>query len=116
MIPIVTRREAMKQQTSHQHVTGIGYIVHSGPPELPPSYPVGSKPCSPPAGAADGSLHVLKSPQGGEIRMRWVAAESAWASLKSEAGNRMAWSPSYLSQAGWEYLRPEVTPKRSGKR
>lgn len=116
MIPIVNRREAMKQQTSHQHVSGVGYIVHSGPPELPQGYPVGSKPCTPLAGAADGSLHVLRAPQGVEMRMRWVGSESAWAALKSDGGNRMAWPPSYLSQAGWEYLRPEETPKRSGKR
>jgi hypothetical protein len=116
MIPIVQRRDAMKRQTGHQHVPGIGYIVHSGPPDLPAEYPVGSKPCEPPADAADGSLHVLRAPQGGEIRMRWIAAEQAWAALKSDQGNRMAWPTSYLSRAGWEYMRPEETQKRKAKR
>ena len=112
MIPLVTRSEAMKRQTAHQHLQGMGYIFHAGEPELPPGMPIGSKPCGAPAGAADGSLHVLEAPQGAEIRMRWVAAESAWAPLKSHAGNRMAWTPSYLSRAGWAYLRPADVPRR----
>ena len=72
--------------------------------------PIVSNPCGAPAGAADGSLHVLMAPQGVEIRMRWVAGD--WVQLKSHAGYRMAWTPSYLSRAGWAYLRPADVPRR----
>jgi hypothetical protein len=116
MIPITNRREAIKRQTGHQHVPGIGYIVHSGPPDLPADYPVGSKPCNPPSGAVDGSLHLMRTPQGTELKMRWVASEGAWAALKSDQGNRMAWEASYLSRAGWEYVGPDEPAKRRARR
>lgn len=107
MIPIVSRRDAMKRQIAHQHVPGMGYIVHSGPPDLPAEYPVGSKSCDPPAAAADGSVHLLKAPQGKTVPLRWIATERAWAALKTDAGNRMAWPIGFLSRAGWAYVGPK---------
>jgi hypothetical protein len=104
--PLVSRSEAYKRLTHHQFAAGLGYVAHSGPPELPP-IARGTKNCAPPNGTADGSLHVMRPPNGHPpITMRWVQAEQAWASLQPEKGNRLAWPGSYLMRAGWAYGEP----------
>lgn len=116
MIPLATRRAAMLDPTRHQFVRGLGHIPHGAEPDLPPGYPPGSANCLPPAGAADGSVHIMNPSHGAPpMRMRWLAAHQAWAPLSPEKGNRMAWTADYLSRAGWEYAGPEAAPKR-GKR
>lgn len=39
---------------------------------------IGTQPCDPPPGAADGSVHVLKPPEGEPRRFSWCAPERAW--------------------------------------
>jgi hypothetical protein len=106
MLATVSRSVAMKAQTRHQFVMGLGYIEHSAPPEIPATAK-GGKGCHPDAAAADGSVHVLKPSHGAaEMKMRWVAAEKAWAAIKPGSGNRLAWTSDFLSAAGWEYVGP----------
>ena len=103
--PLVSRSEAAAKRTHHQFVPGIGYLAHSGPPELP-GWMSGSKNCDPPAGTAEGSVHLLRPPSGGtSMEFLWVAAEKAWAPANGR-GNRLAWPTSHLMRAGWEYDRP----------
>ncbi len=100
----IKRATAMKKQTGHQFVPGIGYIAHQDEPDVPP-HPAGGKNCAPPSVITDGSRHVLRHAGGAEHVMRWVAAEKAWAPLRPGDGNRVAWSVDYLSRHGWEYVR-----------
>lgn len=113
-LPFVTRAIAMRRQTNHSFHPGLGYLAHSGPPDLPADAR-GSKNCEPPAGTADGSVHYMQPP-GGHPRMpmTWIEAEHAWASLNPAKGNRLAWPVEHLSKAGWEYAEPlkAETPKR----
>jgi hypothetical protein len=111
--PIVSRKTALQRRTAHQFIPGIGYVAHAEPPEFAP-HPVGGKNCDPGAGAADGSVHVLRPPNGHpEMRMVWVAAERAWAPERADRGNRLAWTISHLSKAGWEYVGPAKPAKAS---
>lgn len=104
--PLVTRSEAVKQRTHHQLLRGIGYLKHSGPPELPASAR-GSKNCEPGAGTRNGTIHLMKPPGGAKpLEMIWVAAERAWASAIPDRGNRLAWPTSHLMRARWEYVGP----------
>lgn len=99
----------MAKQINHQFVPGLGYVAHSGPPELPPGSN-GTASCLPKSDAADGSLHLMQPPHGHPpIAMRWVALEKAWASIQPERGNRLAWPADFLSKAGWAYLRPALS-------
>jgi hypothetical protein len=101
---VVGKAVAHKRKTHHQHVPGIGYVAHAGPPDLPPECQ-GRENCDPPRGTADGSLHNLKPPGGHPpMTLRWVAGERAWESLQPERGNRLAWPTSHLMKAGWAYL------------
>jgi hypothetical protein len=103
---LVGRNTAFARRTHHQFIPGMGYVAHSGPPDLPPTAN-GSKNCDPPANTADGSLHMLRPPGGHPpLAMVWVAAEKAWASRQPERGNRLAWPTSHLQRAGWEYIGP----------
>ncbi len=105
--PLVSRIEALKKPTHHQFVPGIGYLVHSGAPEIPDGAK-GGKNCKPADRTKDGSRHLLKPPGGHPpLLMAWVASEGAWSALKHGAGNRLAWTAEHLSAAGWEYLKPE---------
>ena len=89
---VVGKREAHQKKTHHQLIVGVGYIAHSGAPELPAGAN-GSKNCDPPAGAKDGSLHLLRPPNGHPpLAFRWITAEQAWESVQPERGNRLAWS------------------------
>ena len=106
--PIVSRKEAIKQRTRHQFVPGLGYLVHSGPPELPPTAR-GTKNCAPPAGAKDGGVYMLRPPNGAPpMEMVWHGVERAWGPTRADKGNRMAWTPDHLSKAGWEYVGPKA--------
>lgn len=116
----IRRAEALKKQTGHQFVPGIGYIAHPEEPLGPdgkriPAHPNGNKNCTPPASTADKSMHVLRHAGGANHVMRWVAVEKAWSPLRPGDGNRMAWSIDYLSKHGWEYQRAatdeDVAPK-----
>jgi hypothetical protein len=110
--PFVSRSEAHQKMTHHQYMDGIGYVAHSGPPELPLGRVVSSKNCAPPPGAKDGSAHLLKPPGGHpDMIMLWVAAENAWRPTHPGKGNRLAWSTDHLMRSGWEYLGP-VKKKR----
>ncbi len=115
LVRLVSRKSALAKQTHHQLVPGLGYLPHAGPPDLPPDA-IGNKNCKPPLNTADGSEHILQ-PAGGHppMKMTWVAAESAWASMKPGKGNRMAWTCDHLSKAGWEYLSPAPPPVPSSK-
>jgi len=105
--PIVSRSEAEQRPTHHQFVPGIGYIVHSGPPEMPQGRSGAGKPCKPPQGTEDGSLHFLQPPnQHPKMPMRWLAKHHCWAPMRHGQGNRLAWSDEHLSAAGWAYMRP----------
>jgi hypothetical protein len=104
--PLVSRAVAMGKMTHHQFIRSVGFLAHSGPPDLEPHHQ-GKKNCAPKAGSANGSRHWLKPGNGHpDIVMTWVAAESAWASTKPDKGNRLAWSVEHLSRAGWEYVGP----------
>ena len=105
----IKRATAMKKQTGHQFVPGIGYVAQAEEPMGPdgkpiPAHPNGGKNCAPPAGAANDSKHILRHVGGTDHVMRWVAAEKAWAPLKPGDGNRMAWPVDYLSKHGWQYV------------
>jgi hypothetical protein len=103
---LVNRSTAMQRRTHHQFMPGLGYVAHSGPPDLPPGAN-GKANCDPPAGTADGSVHVMQPPRPHPpMLMVWIAAEKAWASQRPERGNRLAWPPGHLSKAGWEYDSP----------
>ena len=111
--PLVNRNTAMQKPTKHQHLRGLGYLAHDGPPALP-SGANGNKNCKPPSGTADGTRHILQPP-GGHKRMEliWMAAHSAW-SHPTGKGNRLAWTCDHLSRAGWEYIGPaEAEPIKS---
>lgn len=106
---VVNKSTALARKTHHQFCPGIGYVAHSGPPELQPGSN-GSANCIPAATAADGTLHLMQPPQGHPpITMRWVAVERAWESLQPERGNRLAWPADYLRKVGWAYLRPAIS-------
>jgi hypothetical protein len=112
--PIVSRATAHQKRTHHQFVAGLGYIAHEGPPELPPAAQ-GTKNCQPPSGTADRSVHVMQPPGGaGTMLMVWHA-DGAWGPIKPGQGNRMAWEPSHLSRAGWEYVGPADGAPARGK-
>lgn len=102
----VSRGEALRKRTQHQFIPGLGYIAHGSAPDLPKAAN-GNKNCEPIPGTADGSIHLLRPPTGAPpLALVWIAAERAWASLKPEAGNRLAWLTGHLSRAGWEYVGP----------
>lgn len=104
--PLVSRDEALAKPMHHQYVIGIGYLAHDGPPDLPASAS-GRKGCCPKKDAAEGSLHVMKPPNGaGPVIMLWSRKHQAWSALNPGKGNRMAWSAEFLMRAGWEYVRP----------
>lgn len=104
---IRSQQQAHKARTKHQFVPGIGYLEHSGAPDIRP-HPAGGKNCDPAPGTADGSLHTMRPPNGHPpMMMMWIAAEKAWASRQPERGNRLAWSTAHLSKAGWEYVGPK---------
>ena len=104
--PLVSRKVALKNRTHHQFIPGIGYLAHDGPPELPAEMS-GGKNCEPPSGSKDGSAHMIRPPNGAApMAFLWAAGEKAWASPRPEAGNRLAWAPTHLSRAGWEYGGP----------
>lgn len=102
----VRRDVAMKKQVHHQFLPGMGYLNLGLEPELG-RFHVGKKNCAPPADTKDGSFHVMQPPGGAKpVNMKWIAAESAWASLIPQKGNRLAWTVKHLSRAGWEYTGP----------
>lgn len=103
---MVPRSVALSRLTHHQFVAGMGYVAHGMAPELPPDAN-GSKNCAPPAGTADGSVHLMRPPTGADpVRMIWTPTEGAWAAEIPQKGNRMAWSTEHLMRAGWEYGGP----------
>lgn len=103
---LVDGMTAHRRPTHHQMVSGLGYVAHQGPPDLP-RHARGTKNTDPPAGTLDGSLHVLQPP--GEhppMTMRWHRATKSWAALNPQQGNRLAWPTEHLKKAGWEYVGP----------
>ena len=115
--PLVSRVQALKQMTHHQFLPGVGYLQHSGPPDLPEAAK-GTKNCSPPANTPNGSFHLLKPPTGAPpLTLIWVASEKAWASQHPGKGHRLAFSTNHLMRAGWEYvgLAPEQPPRPAPK-
>jgi hypothetical protein len=103
-LPIVPRAVAEQAKVRHQFVPGLGYLAHSGPPELGPQHN-GNLLCAPLPSAQDGSRHMLKPPGYPPMQMVWSARECAWAHPAGK-GNRMAWPVDHLSRAGWAYLNP----------
>jgi hypothetical protein len=111
---VVEKTAAQRKKTHHQFIPGIGYIAHDGPPELPAGVN-GTKNCDPAKGTKDGSLHLLRPPNGHPpLAFEWIAAERAWESVQPERGNRLAWPADHLKRAGWEYVGP--TDDRSAGR
>lgn len=109
--PLVSRREAVKDPTRHQMIPGLGYLAHSGPPELPAATK-GEKNCAPPPGTAHGSRHVLRPPGGhSPMILSWLEGHG-WSHPHGK-GNRLAWSAEHLSRAGWEYVGPEPEARRA---
>ena len=107
---VVSRAAALRKQTGHQFVPGIGYIPHASPPDFA-RHPAAGKNCAPPSGTPDGSVHLMQPPNGHpKLEMRWVAVENAWASMRIDQGHRLAWSVDYLSAAGWEYAGKPKNP------
>lgn len=93
---------AKRNPTTHAYRMGIGYIDHGGEPKLrnglktaPPV--VASTP-------AVGSAHMLRSPQGAVIPMKWNG--QSWEPLGTH-GNRLAYTPSFLGRARWTYVGPQ---------
>ncbi len=110
MFSVVSKTAALKKQTGHQFVPGLGYVPHAEAPEFI-EHPAGGKNCAPPDGTADGSVHIMVPPNGHpKVEMVWVAGENAWAARRPDQGNRLAWTISHLSKAGWEYAG---TPKKA---
>jgi len=111
VVPLVSRAEALKRPTHHQYLHGLGYLVHSGPPELPEAAR-GEKNCAPPDGVGNRSRHVLQPPgKHPPMTMIWHAGDGAWMH-PAHKGNRMGWTPDHLSKAGWEYVGP-VKPSKA---
>lgn len=103
--PLVSRREAMKNPTSHQFIKGLGYLAHTEPPEIP----LGTRPstgCTPPTGTPDGSLHLLQPPgTRPKMTFKWLMRDSAWQAIPIR-GNRIAWTADHMKRAGWSYAGP----------
>ncbi len=107
--PLVPRSDALQKRTHHQFVRGIGYLAHSGPPELPDTAR-GTKNCEPAPGTKNGSVHLMRPPTGAApLKMVWIAKERAWASAVPDRGNRLAWSTNHLMRAGWVNAGPVPT-------
>lgn len=97
-----TIRAAVKDPTRHSfNVKGGGYVDHGAEPSIPPGT---SKrpPASPPALSSEGSCHVLVAPGENDVVLRWVGGN--WVHpFNPAAGNRLAWTPAHLGNAGWRY-------------
>lgn len=100
-VGISTRAAALKRKTAHKLVPGVGYVEFAAPPAGHIVGPNTPERCDPPAGARDGSRHMLRTP-GGEktLLFMWVAAEKAW---ERHGGLRMAFQAAYLAHHGWVY-------------
>ena len=102
MIPVVKQSVAAKKPTHHQFVPGMGYVVHSGEAKIPSPVKKG-KNCAPPAGTKTGAIFDLIPPTGGKpVRMAWNATHRCWLSPRPAQSTRTAFSPEFLSRAGWE--------------
>jgi hypothetical protein len=103
---ISSRSTARAHPTHHQFIPGIGYVAHARPPELPPNAN-GSANCAPPEGILDGTVHMMRPPNGHpSIAMVWHARTRAWGSTTPGRGNRLGWPLDHLMKAGWAYVGP----------
>jgi hypothetical protein len=96
---------ADRNPTHHQFEPGNGYVNHGGPPQIPNPVLI-KKNCVPKANAQDGSEHQLRAPTGAIVVLKWLPTHQAWGSPSIDRGNRLAWTADYLSNAGWEYMKP----------
>ena len=104
MFDVVTKAQADLAKADHVFRPGSGYVRM-------PSLPDGPGPrgnCYPSKPAADGSAHILRAPQGADLKFLWVAKDMSWESVYPQAahGNRMAHTAEYLSSNGWQYVGP----------
>jgi len=97
-----TARAAAKDPTRHSFdIHGNGYVDHGAEPTIAPGA-AALPPVRPPALATEGSCHVLLAPGPNEIILRWVGGN--WQHpFNPGAGNRLAWTPKHLGDAGWSY-------------
>lgn len=113
--PLVSKRVADANPTHHQHILGMGYLAHSGAPDLP-DHCKGEENCAPPQGTANASLHLLKPPGGApDMIFKWAAKHNAWLSISPGKGNRMAWTVDHLMKAGWRYVGPKPDDEPEGE-
>lgn len=95
-----TLERARAAMTRHQLLIGSGYVEFSDP--LPMGRVAGTS-CEVPYGTADGSVHLLKPPTGGDdVLFRWVESEKAFAPQRP-VGCRLAFPAAYLASHGWAY-------------
>jgi hypothetical protein len=102
-----TPEEAAADPLNHA-CTAQGYW-HYGPAERLPLGSVGRTPALPVVGRPpDGSLHLLRAPQGGEpLTFKWLSDHEAWGvHPPGFKGRRMAFAPAYLGSQGWNYIGP----------
>ena len=94
---------AKRNPTTHAFRLGIGYIDYGGEPKLRN----GLRDAPPVVASAPmiGSIHLLKSPQGAIVPMKWTG--QAWDPMSTH-GNRLAYTPSFLGRARWSYVGPQT--------
>lgn len=103
---IVERHRAMADRMAHAFKPGMGYVA-VGRPLMPLRPAAQAAACEPPAPAAEGSMHVLMSPDNGPAKtLRWHPAQREWSPLVTGQGNRLGWTSAYLAAHGWTYEGP----------
>lgn len=95
-------------------LTSNGYWQFAPHEALP--FGAGRVPAAPAQVPADGSLHLLKAPQGATLTFKWIGAHGAWGvHPRSVRGRRLAFTPLYLGSHGWAYVSPAQARTRKGK-
>jgi hypothetical protein len=105
-----TRERAEKNLATHSFIPKQGYIEHGNAPLAKPG-PHPHDRCAPPQGAPFGSEHYLQPPGKHPPRkFRWIANQRVWAVTGADRmrAHRLGFSDTYLSRAGWTYLKPAI--------
>lgn len=97
---IATIDAARLDPSRHVFVPKIGYVVVG---DLPKPRLDARGTCLPPDGFKNNSVHKLKTPHGITVKLTWK--DGLWWPLNSSVGNRLAWPPSHLAQAGWSVTK-----------
>ena len=67
-----------------------------------------SRRANPPPGAADGTLHELRSPRGMVITFMLNREKRTWMAIDITRARRLGFSAAYLSSHGWQYVGPAI--------